>query len=840
VAVLARCPAPCLAELLLSGPLTASQSVELLGGVAAATEALFDAGLVARNLTPEHIHLDPHLGGVLSDRATPLELIAGRALDVDEHLAYRSPEQLEGKPVDLRSNVYSLGALLFTALVGAPPFGGAWSNVYVGHLSATRPRASAVKRDLSPAIDAVIARALAVEPAERYADPTELTCAAAEALHVPLPLAIPGAARRAAGAPETEPDARPGADDSGARKEAPTPVGKRGQRRVAKPAPNLSGAFGPVARGTVAPAAAATATPSSGPASRNPQADDAVLTTIVPPRGAAGPTSAPGTLLVALKSAPKSGATNWARATRDPGESNANGSSGKKGGTGPRGRNARSGRKAASVGKVPRAAKNRRDGSRAVKPPAPKDALTENRPSAANGASTKNGGSARNGAAEKGRASGNNGASTKNGASVTNRASGKSGARGKNGARRKNGGAGKNAVPRKNDAVSARNQPSPNDLAAATNAAGENGAPVASRASGASGASAKNAADAKTKAPETTNDRAAPKMAGAAQNTTPATNDGRAKHAGATAAKGDRGIHRSENRSRRKRALVVLGAAGLAGACTVVMAPLGSEDLDSRIAARGLSVKLSSGWEQIDSGNARFLRGGRIAASPSVAGEAGLVAALYSDGVAAMAEIKDASTGTPRRTPVRLGRFDAWRYPQLSPAPGVVGTAYFAHTTGGPLLVLCHAAGPKARIRLAECGEVAATLRVDGERPVSRAAVAERSRSFRSNWRTLQAEYVELRARLAEAPIADEQAAAARELEEAFRRGSGQVAAIDSPTGMSGFRALSSQLSVTADGYRDLAGAILDGDADGYSAAREAILAREAGLRIDVAAVLAG
>ncbi len=119
-AILARCLEPSLAELLESGPLTPGRAAELVGGVAAAIDALASAGLVARELTPEHVHLDARRGGLLADAAMPFDLADRPEVRADEHVAYRSPEQLDGERIDIRSNVYSLGILLFTALVGKP------------------------------------------------------------------------------------------------------------------------------------------------------------------------------------------------------------------------------------------------------------------------------------------------------------------------------------------------------------------------------------------------------------------------------------------------------------------------------------------------------------------------------------------------------------------------------------------------------------------------------------------------------------------------------------------------------------------------------------------------
>ncbi|MFF5034453.1 protein kinase domain-containing protein [Nocardia salmonicida] len=84
-------------------------------------------------------------------------------------LAYASPEQLSGEPVDHRSDQYSLGCTLFTLLTGESPFSADnLGAVVAAHLTKPVPRASAVVGDLPPGIDAVIAKAMAKAPDERF------------------------------------------------------------------------------------------------------------------------------------------------------------------------------------------------------------------------------------------------------------------------------------------------------------------------------------------------------------------------------------------------------------------------------------------------------------------------------------------------------------------------------------------------------------------------------------------------------------------------------------------------------------------------------------------------
>ncbi len=88
-----------------------------------------------------------------------------------------APEHIRGEEVDARADVYSLGAVMYKAIAGVPPF---WASSPMGvltkHLTdeVVPPRDRASRRDLPPEADAIILKAMQKEPADRYQNMDEL------------------------------------------------------------------------------------------------------------------------------------------------------------------------------------------------------------------------------------------------------------------------------------------------------------------------------------------------------------------------------------------------------------------------------------------------------------------------------------------------------------------------------------------------------------------------------------------------------------------------------------------------------------------------------------------
>jgi serine/threonine-protein kinase len=96
--------------------------------------------------------------------------------------AYKSPDQVKGKPGDKYSDIYSLGVILFELVTGQVPFEAETPvALIVKHMNEPVPSPSRLNPDLPPAVEPVVLRALAKEPGDRYQSAGELAKAFARA-----------------------------------------------------------------------------------------------------------------------------------------------------------------------------------------------------------------------------------------------------------------------------------------------------------------------------------------------------------------------------------------------------------------------------------------------------------------------------------------------------------------------------------------------------------------------------------------------------------------------------------------------------------------------------------
>ncbi|HEY6177663.1 MAG TPA: serine/threonine-protein kinase, partial [Kofleriaceae bacterium] len=167
------------------------ESLRLIRMICTSLGAVHARGIVHRDLKPANIFLveDPAVAGC--ERAKLLDFgiaklaredAAGLATRTGSAIgtpAYMSPEQCRGSDlVDQRSDIYSIGCVLFAMLTGQPPFDAtAPGDLLAAHLCETPPLASSCVPALPPAIDDIVERCLAKSADHRFASTSELALA---------------------------------------------------------------------------------------------------------------------------------------------------------------------------------------------------------------------------------------------------------------------------------------------------------------------------------------------------------------------------------------------------------------------------------------------------------------------------------------------------------------------------------------------------------------------------------------------------------------------------------------------------------------------------------------
>jgi serine/threonine protein kinase len=169
------------------GPLDLATAWSIVAEVAAALDAAHGQGLIHRDVKPASMLLEASAAGERTPGRTgdgvaghvylsgfgmgqnPPPDLATAAGQFAGALDYLAPEQIEGRVLDGRADLYSLACAGFELLCGAPPFGqDQGATLMYAQLYAPPPAATARRPDLPAAVDLVLARALAKSPADRY------------------------------------------------------------------------------------------------------------------------------------------------------------------------------------------------------------------------------------------------------------------------------------------------------------------------------------------------------------------------------------------------------------------------------------------------------------------------------------------------------------------------------------------------------------------------------------------------------------------------------------------------------------------------------------------------
>ncbi|MET8872368.1 serine/threonine-protein kinase [Nocardia sp. NPDC004604] len=174
---------------------TGDRAARIITDVAAALDYAHAHGVLHRDIKPANILLAAPDAG-RGERAVLTDFGIARLQDATTKvtatgtfvatIAYAAPEQLTGQPLDGRADQYSLACTLFSMLAGRSPFAADHpGQVVAGHLSSPVPSLVRLRPDLTAQLDAVLARAMAKEPGQRFDSCGEFAAAVADAVRYP-------------------------------------------------------------------------------------------------------------------------------------------------------------------------------------------------------------------------------------------------------------------------------------------------------------------------------------------------------------------------------------------------------------------------------------------------------------------------------------------------------------------------------------------------------------------------------------------------------------------------------------------------------------------------------
>ncbi|TMC16920.1 MAG: hypothetical protein E6J33_08690 [Chloroflexi bacterium] len=175
-----------------------AQLVHLFTSISLAIDYAHRQGMIHRDIKPANILLDSHnttrnhMGEpILTDFGVAKLLgVSSTTLSAAQSGTplYSSPEQGRGYPGNERSDIYSLGIILYEMVTGVPPFRGETPvAVITQHLNATPTTPSLINPNIPPALTMVILKALAKDPNARFASASSMAAAIADALNLSVP-----------------------------------------------------------------------------------------------------------------------------------------------------------------------------------------------------------------------------------------------------------------------------------------------------------------------------------------------------------------------------------------------------------------------------------------------------------------------------------------------------------------------------------------------------------------------------------------------------------------------------------------------------------------------------
>ncbi len=178
-----------------------NQLLRLITPICLAIDYAHEHGIIHRDIKPANILLDsrntkynPMGEPILTDfgivKISGAATLTATGMSLGTPL-YISPEQVQGQPGNEKSDIYTLGVMLYEMCTGSPPFrGGSPYSIMVQHIQNAPPSARSLNPRITPALEDFLVRCLAKDPEARFPNAASMAAGFAQAVNLPIPEAL--------------------------------------------------------------------------------------------------------------------------------------------------------------------------------------------------------------------------------------------------------------------------------------------------------------------------------------------------------------------------------------------------------------------------------------------------------------------------------------------------------------------------------------------------------------------------------------------------------------------------------------------------------------------------